>query len=108
MILNFIELLENMVKKSKSHIENLKKAKLGVDYYREVVIIDENNKIVEKFKNRSEYYREMVIKYKVGKSFLELWLKNKNICLNKKNLDRFKQLENKRALYYDEFITENV
>ena len=50
----------------------------------------------------------MTKKYNVGKSFLELWLKNNNIYGNIKNLERFKPLENKRALYYDEFITENV
>ena len=43
-----------------------------------------------------------------GRSFLELWLKNNNECLNPKKLDRFKCLERKRALYFDEFITENV
>ncbi|WP_260458115.1 MULTISPECIES: hypothetical protein [unclassified Clostridium] len=43
----------------------------------------------------------MTKKYNVGKSFLELWLKNNNIYVNIKNLERFKPLENKRALYYD-------
>ncbi|WP_297993255.1 GIY-YIG nuclease family protein [uncultured Clostridium sp.] len=96
------------VPKSKSHIENLKKSHLGDDYYREVVIVDEYGNIIERFKNKSEYYRGMAIKYNVGRTFLELWIKNKKKCKNRKNLERFKPLENKRALYYDEFITENV
>ena len=50
----------------------------------------------------------MKAKYKVGRTFLELWLKNKNIYINKHNLERFVPLNNKRVLYYDEFITENV
>ena len=70
--------------------------------------MDNYGNIIERFKNRSEYYREMTKKYNVGKSFLELWLKNNNIYVNIKNLERFKPLENKRALYYDEFIIENV
>ena len=50
----------------------------------------------------------MAIKYNVGRTFMELWIKNRKKCINRKNLERFKPLENKRALYYDEFITENV
>lgn len=96
------------VKKTESHIENMRKAQLGKDYYREVIIIDENRNIVERFKNKSDYYREMQEKYKVGRTFLELWIKNKNVCLNRKNKEKFKPLEQKRVMYYDDFITENV
>ena len=96
------------VPKSKAHIENQIKSMLGKDYYREVVVIDEKGNVVERFKNKSEYYKGMHLNYNVGRSFLELWLKNKNECLNPKKLDRFKCLERKRALYFDEFITENV
>lgn len=95
-------------KKSESHIENMIKAQLGENYYREVIIVDELGNIIERFKNISDYYRDMINKYNVSRTFLELWIKNKNICLNKKKLERLKPLENKRALYYDEFITENV
>ena len=96
------------VPNSKEHIENLKKAQLGKDYYREVVVVDEYRNIVERFKNKSDYYEKMHIKYNVGRSFLELWIKNKNVYINKNKLNRMKALENKRVLYLDEFITENV
>ena len=95
-------------RKVKLNIENQIKSMLGKDYYREVVVIDEKGNVVERFKNKSEYYKGMHLKYNVGRSFLELWLKNNNECLNPKKLDRFKCLERKRALYFDEFITENV
>ena len=50
----------------------------------------------------------MALKYGVGRTFLECWLKNKNICENKHNLKRFELLKNKRVRFFDEFITENV
>lgn len=96
------------VKKTESHIENIIKAQLGKDYYREVIIVDEDGSILERFKNKSDYYKQMQEKYKVSRTFLELWIKNKNVCLNKKNKKAFKPLEKKRVMYYDEFITENV
>lgn len=95
-------------KKSESHIENMRKSQLKENYYREVIVVDEFGNILERFKNISEYYRVMSSKYNVGKTFLESLIKKKNIYSNKKRLERLKPLENKRVLYYDEFITENV
>lgn len=96
------------VPKTAKHIENMIKAQLGKDYYREVIIIDENRNIVERFKNKSEYYKMMSEKYNVGRTFLEQWIKRRDIYSNPNNIKRFIPLTNKRVLYYDEFITENV
>lgn len=96
------------VPKTYEHVDNMIKAQLGKDYYREVIIIDDKGNIVERFKNKSEYYKIMSIKYNVGRTFLELWIKRKDVYTNPKNIERFIPLDNKRVLYYDEFITENV
>lgn len=96
------------VPKTEEHVESLIKAQLGADYYREVVIIDMKGNIIERFKNKSEYYKLMSEKYNVGRTFLEQWIKRRDIYTNPKNIERFKPLSNKRVLYYDEFITENV
>lgn len=96
------------VPKTEEHRESLIKAKLGKDYYREVVIIDMNGNIVERFKNKSEYYKQMPTKYNVSRTFLEQWIKRRDVYTNPNNIKRFKELSNKRLLYYDELITENV
>lgn len=94
------------VKKSKSHVENLIKSHLGDDYYREVVIINKNTKILYRFKNKNEYYNLMSQNYNIGRSFLEIWIKTGNWYENKRNLERFKFLENTRVIYYDELINK--
>ena len=50
----------------------------------------------------------MALKYNIGRTFLECWIKKKNTYKNVKNLERFKPIDNKRVLFLDEFITENV
>ena len=96
------------VPKSDEHIENMIKAQLGKDYYREVIIIDDKGNIIERFKNKSEYYKIMTEKYNIGRTFLELWIKRRDVYTNPKKLEKFIPITNKRVLYYDEFITENV
>ena len=78
------------------------------DYYREVIIIDDKGNIIERFKNKSEYYKIMTEKYNIGRTFLELWIKRRDVYTNPKKLKKFIPLTDKRVLYYDEFITENV
>ena len=50
----------------------------------------------------------MTEKYNVGRTFLELWIKRRDVYTNPKKIKKFMPLTNKRVLYYDEFITENV
>ena len=71
-------------------------------------IIDDKGNIIERFKNKSEYYKIMTEKYNIGRTFLELWIKRRDVYTNPKKLEKFIHLTNKRVLYYDEFITENV
>ena len=57
------------VPKSKAHIENQIKSMLGKDYYREVVVIDEKGNVVERFKNKSEYYKECILSIMLEEAF---------------------------------------
>lgn len=94
--------------KSKAQVEKHKEAMLGEDYYREVVLIDEDNQIIDKFKNRSEYYKMFPDKYSCSKSFAEKWIKKLDVYKNPAKLKRMKHLENKRLAYLDEFLQEKV
>ena len=88
----------------KSALKDIQSIKFyGVDYSQVKVFgADESPaQFKDAFRRINELFITEAKKYNVGKSFLELWLKNNNIYVNIKNLERFKPLENKRALYYD-------
>jgi len=96
------------VPKSEEHKENALKSMLGDEYYKEIVLIDKDKNIVNRFKNKSDFYKNMPLIYNVGRSFLENWIKNMGMYTNPKKLKRMEILEGKELMYYDEYCILNV